>query len=433
MALSDRLREDAIRLFEEYVQLGKVKFTRALTPPCFTDEPWAITFSDGSEHSYGAVMYLRWNSDQGSIVRLVESKAKLTPLDHKGDAVKAEMCGAVFASRLKKYFELHCRIQVNKWYHLVDSQTVLGAIQRESYGYQSFFANRIGEIQNSTRIQDWWWIPGSQNIADVITRGGSPQDLDEDSEWQNGSKFLGLPLNEWPMKSAKELAATARERINNLQKKAFVAVLTRAKANKQDQSQVQAEQRRPPSERSIQYMVDVKRFSVLAQLVKTVAWIWRAAKKFIGQNKAKSSPKWEAVSSAGVISVKEREDALRDIWLAAQEGVTFPSTTTDRLVVYKDQDSGLLVCGGRVQIFKEDQVGVPLLPYSAWVSTLLAREAHRESHEGVAGTLLKMRRKAWVIRGRKIAQKVIDGCIICKKAKAKKCQQIMGDLPPEKN
>lgn len=31
---------------------------------------------------------LRWESDQGPIIRLVESKAKQTPLDQKGDAVK---------------------------------------------------------------------------------------------------------------------------------------------------------------------------------------------------------------------------------------------------------------------------------------------------------------------------------------------------------
>ena len=165
LALSDCLREDVVKLFEEYIQLGKIKFIRALTPPCFTDRLWAVTFSDGSEHAYGAVMYLRWNSNQGPIVRLVESNAILSHLDHRDDAVKAEMCGAVFATHLKKYFELHSRIQVERWYHFVDSQTVLGAVQRESYGYQTFFANRIREIQSSTKTQDWWWAPGSQNIA----------------------------------------------------------------------------------------------------------------------------------------------------------------------------------------------------------------------------------------------------------------------------
>ncbi len=101
-ALSGDLGEDAIKLFEEYVQLGKVKFKRALTPPCFTDGPLALTFSDGSEQAYGAVMYLRWNLDQGPIIRLVESQAKLTPLGQKGDAIKAEMCRAVFTLRLMK-------------------------------------------------------------------------------------------------------------------------------------------------------------------------------------------------------------------------------------------------------------------------------------------------------------------------------------------
>lgn len=334
MALSDGLREDAIKLFEEYVQLGKVKFVRALTPSCSATEPLGITFSDRSEHTY-LMMYPRWDSDHGPIVRRVESKAKLTPLDDRGDAVKAEMCGAVFASRLKKYFELHSQIQVEKWYHLVDSQTIPGAIQQESYGFQTFFANRIGEIQTSTNIQDWRWIPGPQNIADVITRGASPQDLDQYSEWQNGLKFLVLPVSEWPIKSAKELAATARENINKLQKKAFVAALSRAKVEKQEPEPTNP--KRPPAGSAIQNLVDVKRFSILTRLIKTVAWIWRAAKRFLGKNKALNNPKWEAISLTGVITIRERENALNDIFCAAQLGTTFPSTTTDRLVAYKDQ------------------------------------------------------------------------------------------------
>ncbi len=60
-ALSDELREDAIRLFEEFVQLGQIRFTKAITPPNSNDEPVAITFSDGSDNAYGAVLYLRLN------------------------------------------------------------------------------------------------------------------------------------------------------------------------------------------------------------------------------------------------------------------------------------------------------------------------------------------------------------------------------------
>ena len=148
-----------------------------------------ITFSDGSAKTYGAVMYMRWETSQGTEVRFVESKAKLTPLDQKGEAVKAETCGAVLAARIRKYFEKHGRMEIERWFRLVDSQTVLGAIQRESYGYQTF-ANRVSEIQKAGLVQDWWWIPGDLNIADIITRGGTPEDLKENSTWQNGPDFI---------------------------------------------------------------------------------------------------------------------------------------------------------------------------------------------------------------------------------------------------
>ena len=85
-------------------------------------------------------------TQDGVIVRLAESKAILTPLNQKGDVIKAELCGAVFAIRLKRYFQKNCCIDVAHWIDFVESQTILGAIQKDSYGYQTFFANCIGEI-----------------------------------------------------------------------------------------------------------------------------------------------------------------------------------------------------------------------------------------------------------------------------------------------
>lgn len=157
--LSERLREDAIHLFEKkYTRLKQITLLRSLTPGKSIGRPWGITFSDGSDQSYAAVTYFRWETEQGILVRLVESKAKLTPFEQEGEPVKDEVCGAVFAARLRRYIEKHNRIQVECWFHLLDSQTTLGAIQRDSYGYQTFFANRVGEIQRSTSVEDWRWI-----------------------------------------------------------------------------------------------------------------------------------------------------------------------------------------------------------------------------------------------------------------------------------
>lgn len=159
--VSPKLREASIRLFKEYVRLGRVRFERSLTPPGAIGRPVGVTFSDGSEASYGAVLYLRWETQNRVVVRLVESKAKLTPLNQKGDVIKAELCSAVFATHLKRYFEKHCRIDVTRWIHFVDSQTILGAIQKASYGYQTFFVNRIGEIQKAGPVEDWRWVEGN--------------------------------------------------------------------------------------------------------------------------------------------------------------------------------------------------------------------------------------------------------------------------------
>lgn len=98
-----------MELFQEYVQLGKITFHRSSTPAGWIGQPLGISFSDGSDKSYGAVVYFRWEKKQGIQVRLVESKAKLTPLDPKGEPVKAEICGAIFAARLRKYIEKYSK------------------------------------------------------------------------------------------------------------------------------------------------------------------------------------------------------------------------------------------------------------------------------------------------------------------------------------
>lgn len=88
-----------------------------------------------------------------------------------------------------------------------------------------------------------------------------------------------------------------------------------------------------------------------------------------------------------------------------QQGPKFLSLPADEWPIKSARNVQRMVCGGRVQAFNEDKVGIPLLPYRALISTLLVHEAHSKGHEGVAATLLKVRKKARIIKGR-IAQKV---------------------------
>ncbi|KAL2096014.1 hypothetical protein ACEWY4_008162 [Coilia grayii] len=405
--LSQRLREAAITLFEQYVRLGQVRFDRCLTPHGALGRPMGITFSDGSEASYGAVLYLRWETAQGKVVvKLVESKAKLAPLDQKGDVIKAELCGAVFETRLKTYFEKHCHVKVDRWIHLVDSQTILGAIQKDSYGYQTFFANRIGEIQKARPVDTWRWVEGKENIADLITRGSTPEDPAEGSVWQEGPAFLKLPVENWPVKTAREIISSVSEEIRGIQRKAFSAAVTASGAPFW----------KCPAIVALVKLVEPKRLSSLTRLCGAVGWLKRAVDTWLGRyTQIPDCLKWE---ERAYLSAGERATAFKFLALEAQDGTKFCNTTLDRLVIQRDDLTGLFVCGGRAQCWDEDKVAVPLIPCQSWLATLLVKEAHEANHEGIAATLLRTRKKAWITQGRKLVQKVLNKCITCTKRRA---------------
>ena len=54
---------------------------------------------------------------------------------------------------------------------LCDPEIVSAMIQKESYGFTTFVAVYVAEIQCHTNPQNWYWVDAKSNIADWITRG----------------------------------------------------------------------------------------------------------------------------------------------------------------------------------------------------------------------------------------------------------------------
>jgi len=93
--------------------------------------------------------------------------------------------------------------------------------------------------------------------------------------------------------------------------------------------------------------VNLTRFATLSKLCGTLGYIRRAVHFWLlGRNRTDEREQWEAV-----LTVQEREEAFKDLCLAAQAGVTFPTTTLNRLVVNRNSATGLLLCHGRIQSF----------------------------------------------------------------------------------
>ena len=200
--IPDKYTRDWKQFCQDLLEMNDVKFKRCLMPENAIDDSILIIFSNGSSHAYGACPYYRWKLNNGQFkCRLILSKNRLAPIKRLS-IDRIELCGAVLNSRLKAFLERHCRYKLQKCYHIVDSQIVHNMIQKESYGFNTFAATRVGEIQQNTNTDDWYWTESKNTIADWLTRGKKPNDLNSESIWQRGPDFLELPESEWPINKA---------------------------------------------------------------------------------------------------------------------------------------------------------------------------------------------------------------------------------------
>ena len=180
--------------------MNNIKFKRCVKPKdAANEQPMLIIFSDGSSNAFGACAYARWKLNDGRYrCNLILSKNRLAPIK-KISIDRIELCRALLNSRLKTFLLKQCRYKFKKCYHIVDSQIVHSMIQKESYGFNTFAATRVGEIQQNTNPKEWFWMESKYNIADWLTRGKKPNEINLGSIWQNGPRFLELPESEWPI------------------------------------------------------------------------------------------------------------------------------------------------------------------------------------------------------------------------------------------
>lgn len=192
-------RQQWLIFFNELPEMDYVRFKRCMKPSDAVGDPSLVIFSDASNDAYGSCPYARWPRQGGGFAsNLIVSKNRLAPLKTMS-IDKIELCGAVLNKRLKSFVDKECRYSFQKCYHIVDSQIVHCMTQKNSYGFNTFAATRIGEIQEGTNVEDWYWCESEHDIADWLTRGKKPSDIDHSSSWQEGPSSLQYPESEWPI------------------------------------------------------------------------------------------------------------------------------------------------------------------------------------------------------------------------------------------
>ena len=383
--------------------MNQVKFERCLKPSDAVGNPVLIIFCDASEDAYGSFAYVRWQRQGGGFAcNLIVSKNRLAPIK-KMSIDKIELCGAVLSKRLKSFIDKECRYTFEKCYYLVDSQIVHAMIQKSSYGFNTFAATRIGEIQGGTNIEDWYWCESKFNIADWLTRGKKPSEISLHSDWQEGPFFLKQPESEWPISRNCSEARIPR---------AIMKVVNTVNVSVKD---------------DLASRIKIERFSDYNRLLRVTARIlnlYRREPKATFKNATQEITSKD-VETAELFWIKE---AQRNMKNDIKHG-------TYKRLCPRLRDDGIYVISGRAEKWLEigyNKEDIILLPYHHRFARLYCEHIHAKGHHGVLTTASKIRARFWITKLLKMIQSVKLNCVTCKKLDKKLSGQVMGNLPKER-
>ncbi|GFY19650.1 integrase catalytic domain-containing protein [Trichonephila clavipes] len=139
-------------------------------------------FCDASKLSYATAIFLKSESESQVSVQLVLAKSRIAPL--KAMSIpKLELMACIIGVRLTDMVKKALSIKYIEEYYWADSTSVLYWINHDDI-WTVFVKNRVKEIRNLTERKRWRHVPGSENPADLPSRGCSAKKLIESRWWE---------------------------------------------------------------------------------------------------------------------------------------------------------------------------------------------------------------------------------------------------------
>ncbi|XP_061184389.1 uncharacterized protein LOC133192393 [Saccostrea echinata] len=276
-----------------------------------------------------------------------------------------ELCGAVLSARLREKIVNSLGFSFEKIIHLVDSAIVRAQIQKESYGFGTFVANRIAEIQSKTCKSDWYWIPSYQNPADFTTRITSPSVIDSDSMWQKGPEFLYQPFEKWPVKQEVEV-------------KEIPDVLVR-------HTEVKVTEEKSRTVMNVAKLIDLNRISTLQKILKLTSLLQLIRKKHTIRGIVHCLLAEELRDAENIWILHVQEDLPDDVMYRFKR--LRPHLTPD----------GIIRVGQRMNKWTEDNwnmTAFALIPSSHPFAEFIVKAFYERDHAGLDVTLAKIRSMA---------------------------------------
>ena len=165
--LPEKLHKPLQKLLNSYFGSPPIEHSRALSFLASSQEieHQLHVFVDASTCAMAAITYLRFYDDttKQTETSFIISKCKVTPLKSLS-VPKLELEAAIIGIRLLKTVQKETTLKIHDTHFWTDSRVVLDWIVSKKK-QKLFVANRIREIHESSKSNQWHYLPTNQNLA----------------------------------------------------------------------------------------------------------------------------------------------------------------------------------------------------------------------------------------------------------------------------
>lgn len=361
-------------------------------------------FTDASCRAYAAVAYIRVVYQSKVTVTLITGKCRLAP--PTGLTIpRLELMGILLGSRLLESLKSEFRdvVQISSYYLWTDSVVALSWVEKGPSVGGVFVANRVHEIRSSEA--EIRWVSGTQNPADLPSRGMTASELKNSQLWWHGPQWMYLDEEHWPSRSITNRSSTAED--NNV---ATVSVMLHE-----------------PTVQWLEELVDPTRTSKWSRTVRSLCWMlrWKHPNHMVCIQPSEISRATHLIYT----QVQKKFFSKELSALERSESVPHQSVINS---LHPFLHNGLLRMGGRLQqCVGTHEEKHPVLLKRCGVVNQFVQDTHEQmQHAGVSFVISEMRRRGvWILRPKKSVSSVIRSCRRCRRFIAAPAAETTAPLP----
>ncbi|XP_055633370.1 uncharacterized protein LOC129773750 [Toxorhynchites rutilus septentrionalis] len=354
------------------------------------------TFVDASENGFAAVSFFRFEVDGHIECSLIGSKTRVAPIKFVS-IPRLELQAAVVGARLAQT--------------QTDARDVICWLQSDHRRYSQFVAFRVGEILETTNVNEWRWLGTKYNVADDGTKWKFRPDLRPTSRWFIGPPFLWKPKSEWPV-------STLCGEVTSTEIRTSLLHHTEAKN---------------------EAVLQPDNYSSWQRLRRVIAFVQR----FVGNIKRKQNSQpvnlgpleHEELSAAEMFLFRQ---AQRDGYGEELAAISVGNRQLNKKSRLYKQSPFIDDCGvmrihsrlGECDFLDESDSHPIILPRDHPITRLVVANVHQRYHHQCHETCVNEVRKAFYIpRVRRVCNHVRRSCQMCKIFTARPMPPSMGPLP----